>query len=69
MIVATEVRNIPQAVKETLILLTPAGALAFPFMLTLLFRNRGQHEPEAAFAGTAIGQHAQPDRGVLHVGL
>jgi hypothetical protein len=46
MIVATEVRNIPQAVKETLILLTPAGALAFPFMLTLLFRNRGQHEPE-----------------------
>ncbi len=54
MIVAPEVRNIPQAVKETLILLAPDGALAFPFMLTLLFRNRGQHEPEAAFAGTAL---------------
>ena len=54
LIVATEVRNIPQAVKETLILLTPAGALAFPFMLTLLFRNRGQYEPEAAFAGIAL---------------
>jgi len=40
MIVATEARSVPQAVKETLILLTPAGALAFPFMLALLIRNR-----------------------------
>ncbi len=54
MIVATEVRNIPQAVKETLILLTPVGPLAFPFMLGLLIRNRGQYEPEAAFAGVAL---------------
>jgi len=54
MIVAAEVRNIPQAVKETLILLTPAAALAFLFMLALLIRSRGQYEPEAAFAGIAM---------------
>lgn len=54
MIVVTEVRNVPQAVKETLILLTPAGALAFPFMLALLVRNRGQYQPEAAFAGIVL---------------
>jgi hypothetical protein len=54
MIVATEVRNVPQAVKETMILLTPAGALAFPFMLGLLIRNRGNYELEVAFAGIAL---------------
>jgi 4-amino-4-deoxy-L-arabinose transferase-like glycosyltransferase len=54
MIVATEVRNIPQAVKETLILLTPAGALAFPFMLALLIRNRGQYKSEAVLAVVAL---------------
>ena len=54
MIVATEVRTVPQAVKETVILLSPAGAVAFLLVLALLIRNRGQYEPESAFAGIAL---------------
>jgi 4-amino-4-deoxy-L-arabinose transferase-like glycosyltransferase len=54
MIVASERRNLPQAVKETTILLTPAGALIFPLMLALLIRNRSRYESETAFAGIAL---------------
>jgi len=54
MIVAAELRNMPQAVKETVILLSPAGAVAFAVTLALLIRNRGQYGAEAAFAGIAL---------------
>jgi len=54
MIAATEVRTVPQAVKELSILLTPAGALAFLLMLALLIRNRRQYESETIFAGIAL---------------
>jgi hypothetical protein len=53
MIVATEARNFPAAVKETVILLTPAGALALPIMLWLLLRDRHRYFAEAVFAGVA----------------
>jgi 4-amino-4-deoxy-L-arabinose transferase-like glycosyltransferase len=54
MIVATEIRTLPQAAKETTILMTPAGALAFPVMLLLLIRKFRQNESEAAFAVIAL---------------
>lgn len=50
MIVGTEIQNLPQALKETLILITPAGALAFPGMLALLIRNRSRYSAETALA-------------------
>jgi 4-amino-4-deoxy-L-arabinose transferase-like glycosyltransferase len=53
MMVATEARNLPPAVKETVILLTPAGALALPFTLWLLLRDRNRYSVEAVFAGIA----------------
>lgn len=52
-VVATEARNLPAAMKETVILLTPAGALALSLMLGLLLRNRNRYFAEAVFA--AIG--------------
>jgi 4-amino-4-deoxy-L-arabinose transferase-like glycosyltransferase len=53
MIAATEARNLPAAVKETVILLTPAGALALPLMLWLLLRDGDRYCAEAIFAGIA----------------
>lgn len=50
MVIATAARNLPAAVKETVILLTPAGALALPLMLWLLLRDRNRYSAEAAFA-------------------
>ncbi len=54
MIVATEARNLPAAVKETVILVTPAGALALLLMLWLLLCDPHRYFAEAVFAGIAV---------------
>jgi hypothetical protein len=54
MILEAELRNLPQAVKETAILLTPGGVLALALMLVLLFRERARYRPEATFTSIAL---------------
>jgi 4-amino-4-deoxy-L-arabinose transferase-like glycosyltransferase len=54
MIFEAELRNVPQAVKETVILLTPGGVLALAIMLVLLFRKRAPYRTECAFASIAL---------------
>jgi 4-amino-4-deoxy-L-arabinose transferase-like glycosyltransferase len=54
MIVATEIRTLPQAAKEGTILLTPAGVLAFPLMLFLLIRRRDSYEDETRFGAIVL---------------
>jgi 4-amino-4-deoxy-L-arabinose transferase-like glycosyltransferase len=54
MIVETEMRNLPAAVKETIILLTPAGVLGLAVMLVLLIRDRDRYRAETAFACIAV---------------
>lgn len=54
MIVASESRMVPQAVKEITILLTPAGALALPLMVVFLIRNRIRYQSEANLAAIAL---------------
>jgi len=54
MIVEAELRNVPQAVKETVILLTPGGVLALVGMLILLFQKRVLHPSEATFSFIAL---------------
>ena len=54
MIVEAEVRNLPQAVKETVILLTPGGVFALAIMLVLLLRERALHGAEATFASIVL---------------
>ncbi|MGB6500571.1 MAG: glycosyltransferase family 39 protein [Thermoplasmata archaeon] len=49
MIMETEIQNLPSALKQTSILLTPAGILALAVMLLLLIRDR-RHAAETAFA-------------------
>jgi 4-amino-4-deoxy-L-arabinose transferase-like glycosyltransferase len=55
-IFGNELRNIPAAVKETVILLSPGGVLGLMVGLALLTRNRASYAPEATFAWiSAIG--------------
>jgi 4-amino-4-deoxy-L-arabinose transferase-like glycosyltransferase len=54
MIVAAEIRNLPNAAKEIVILLTPAGALALLFMFILLVKNRRDYESEIVFTAIAL---------------
>lgn len=54
MIADVEARNIPRALKETLILLTPAGAVAVPLMFVLLVQNRKRYAMEAQFVCIAL---------------
>jgi hypothetical protein len=50
------VQNIPQAVKELLIVVTPGGLVAFVFVVAVLFRRRGQDPAEFALAAlVALG--------------
>jgi hypothetical protein len=59
LIVEIEIRTLPQAVKETVILLTPAGALPLVVMLALLLPQPRRYESETAFCQHRIAQHAQ----------
>jgi 4-amino-4-deoxy-L-arabinose transferase-like glycosyltransferase len=54
MMVEAEIQNVPQAVKEIVILLTPGGVVAFAAMLVLLLRRREVHRAEAAFLCIAL---------------
>jgi hypothetical protein len=45
-----EMRNLPLAIKETTILITPGGVIAFFWCFVLLLRNRKQYPVEFAFA-------------------
>jgi 4-amino-4-deoxy-L-arabinose transferase-like glycosyltransferase len=54
MIVDSEFEYLPQAVKETSILLTPAGVLAALLMPVLLLRDRARYRAESEFAVIAI---------------
>lgn len=54
MIVKTEIRNLPGAIKETTILLTPAGMLALAVMLVLLLRDRDRYRSETAFVCVSL---------------
>ena len=49
-IVAAEERNVPQVIKEMLIVATPGGILAFVLALAVLARNRHGHPLERQFA-------------------
>src|SRR5258706_2445489 len=50
MILENELRNVPAAIKEVVILLTPGGIVALAIGLTLLTRKRAASTPEAIFA-------------------
>ncbi|MGO8795541.1 MAG: hypothetical protein ACLQLC_12015 [Candidatus Sulfotelmatobacter sp.] len=54
MIVDAEFHNIPRALKETLILLTPGGALGLPLMFVLLIQNRRRYGVEVQFVCIAL---------------
>ena len=54
MIVASELYFLPQALKETLILLNPGGALALAVMAVLLVRNRERFQAEFFFAAIVL---------------
>lgn len=54
MIIETETRNLPAAMKETIILLTPAGVLGLAGMLVLLLRDRSRYRAETGFACIAV---------------
>jgi 4-amino-4-deoxy-L-arabinose transferase-like glycosyltransferase len=49
-----ELRNIPAATKEEVILVSPGGILALAVALVLLTRSRASHSPEAAFAWISV---------------
>ena len=49
MIIDSEAHNIPQALKETVILLSPSGIAAVILILMLLFGRRARYGPELAF--------------------
>jgi hypothetical protein len=49
-----EFHNIPRALKETLILLTPGGALSLPLMFVLLVQNRRRYGVEVQFVCIAL---------------
>jgi 4-amino-4-deoxy-L-arabinose transferase-like glycosyltransferase len=54
LVLDNERRNIPAAVKEVAILLTPGGILGLAAGLVLLTRNRFRYSAEAAFAWIAV---------------
>jgi 4-amino-4-deoxy-L-arabinose transferase-like glycosyltransferase len=54
MLLEAEIRNIPAAIKEVVILLTPGGVLALVAMLLLLLRARSEYPAEVLFAGIAL---------------
>jgi len=54
MIFDSELQNLPQAVKEMLILLTPGGVLGLLFILWLLFNRSSRDSSQALFAGIAL---------------
>jgi 4-amino-4-deoxy-L-arabinose transferase-like glycosyltransferase len=54
MIAAAEVENLPRAVKEIVILLTPVGVVALVLMVGLLIQNRSRYENEIYFAAIAL---------------
>lgn len=54
MIIDAEVQNLPQAVKELVILMTPAGGFALLLMLVLLYQHRTKWHAEAQFAGIIL---------------
>lgn len=54
LIIDTEMQNLPRAAKETAILLTPAGALAFPMLLFLLARRSDQYQAQRSVAYIAL---------------
>jgi hypothetical protein len=49
LVIAAERRNLPVALKELTILLTPGGILGFLFMLQMMMRRRKQSVPEFRF--------------------
>jgi hypothetical protein len=49
-----ELRNIPAAIKEEVILISPGGILALITALVFLTRGRASHSPEAAFAWISV---------------
>jgi len=53
-ILGNELRNVPAALKEVVILLTPGGVLALAVGLILLTRRRASYSPEATFAWISI---------------
>jgi len=54
MVFENELRNVPTALKEGLILLSPGGVLALVAMATLLIQNRLRYRAEAAFTSIAL---------------
>jgi hypothetical protein len=54
MIFENELHNVPAALKEIVILLTPGGVLALAVGLILLTRKSAAHFPEATFAWLAV---------------
>jgi len=54
MIFDSELQNVPQAVKETVILLSPGGVLALGAMLVLVFQKRVLYRAEAIFVCIAV---------------
>src|SRR5258708_27607188 len=53
-IVANERRNVPRAIKEIVILLTPGGVMAFAVGLLSLTRRRVAYLPEGTLAWLAV---------------
>ena len=54
MILGSEFQNLPQALKETVILLNPGGVLALAAMLAALAKKRSQYRTQAAFVSIAL---------------
>ncbi len=57
-ILENELHNVPLAVKEVVILLTPGGILALAAGLALLTRRRASYTPEATFAWISVANLA-----------
>jgi 4-amino-4-deoxy-L-arabinose transferase-like glycosyltransferase len=53
-ILENELHNVPAALKEVVILLTPGGVLALAVGLTLLTRRRASYSPEVTFAWISV---------------
>jgi len=54
LILENELHNVPAAIKEVVILLTPGGVLALGMGLVLLTRKHSSYSPEATFAWLAV---------------
>lgn len=57
-ILENELHNVPSAVKEVVILLTPGGILALAAGLALLTRKRASYTPEATFVWISVANLA-----------